>query len=44
VVDGQAQNANLPFQDLEHGFWIVMAIALDTEGLAVYIFWKRNWF
>lgn len=37
-------NVNLPFQDLEHGFWIVMAIALGTAGLVVYIFWKRDWF
>ena len=26
-------NVNLPFQDLEHGFWIVMAIALGTAGV-----------
>jgi magnesium transporter len=37
-------NVNLPFQDLEHGFWIVMAIALGTAGVVVFIFWKRDWF
>ena len=37
-------NVDLPFQELEHGFWIVMAIALGTAGVVVYIFWKRDWF
>ena len=44
VASIYGMNVNLPFQDLEHGFWIVMAIAFGTAGTAVYIFWKRDWF
>jgi len=37
-------NVDLPFQDRQHAFWIVMGIALGLAGLMVYIFWKRDWF
>ncbi len=37
-------NVDLPFQDRQHAFWIVMGIALGIAGIAVYIFWKRDWF
>jgi magnesium transporter len=44
VASIYGMNVNLPFQDLEQGFWIVMAIAFGTAGTAVYILGKRDWF
>jgi magnesium transporter len=35
---------DLPFAEMQHAFWIVMGIALTLAGIAVYIFWKRDWF
>jgi magnesium transporter len=44
VASIYGMNVDLPFQELKHGFWIVMGIALGLAGIAVYIFWKRDWF
>jgi len=44
VASIHGMNVDLPFQDRQHAFWIVMGIALGVSGLAVYIFWKRDWF
>jgi magnesium transporter len=44
VASIYGMNVDLPFDELQHSFWIVMGIALSAAGVAVYIFWKRNWF
>ncbi|CAG0931354.1 Cobalt/magnesium transport protein CorA [Thermoflexales bacterium] len=44
VASIYGMNVDLPFDELQHAFWIVMAIALGAAGIAVYIFWKRDWF
>ncbi len=44
VASIYGMNVDLPFQDRQHAFWIVMSIALGIAGLAVYVFWKRDWF
>jgi magnesium transporter len=44
VASIYGMNVDLPFQDMQHAFWIVMGIALSIAGIAVYIFWKRDWF
>jgi magnesium transporter len=44
VASIYGMNVDLPFQDRQNAFWIVMCIALGISGLAVYIFWKRDWF
>ncbi len=44
VASIYGMNVDLPFQDRQHAFWIVMGIALGIAGIAVYIFWKRDWF
>ena len=43
VASIYGMNVDLPFQDRQHAFWIVMGIALAVSGLVVYIFWKRDW-
>jgi magnesium transporter len=44
VASIYGMNVDLPFDELQHSFWIVMGIALGAAGVAVYIFWKRDWF
>jgi magnesium transporter len=44
VASIYGMNVDLPFDELQHSFWIVMGIALSAAGVAVYIFWKRDWF
>jgi magnesium transporter len=44
VASIYGMNVDLPFDELQHGFWIVMGIAVSAAGVAVYIFWKRDWF
>ena len=44
VASIYGMNVDLPFDELQHAFWIVMGIALSAAGVAVYIFWKRDWF
>jgi len=44
VASIYGMNVDLPFDELQHSFWIVMGIALGSAGIAVYIFWKRDWF
>jgi magnesium transporter len=44
VASIYGMNVDLPFDELQHGFWIVMGIAVSAAGAAVYIFWKRDWF
>jgi len=44
VASIYGMNVDLPFQDMQHAFWIVMGIGLGVVGIAVYIFWKRDWF
>jgi magnesium transporter len=44
VASVYGMNVDLPFDDLQHAFWIVMGIGLGVSSLVVYIFWKRNWF
>jgi magnesium transporter len=44
VASIYGMNVDLPFQERQNAFWIVMGIALGVSGLVVYIFWKRDWF
>ena len=44
VASIYGMNVDLPFQDRQHAFWIVMGIAFGVAGIAVYIFWKQDWF
>jgi magnesium transporter len=44
VASIYGMNVDLPFQERQHAFWIVMSIAFGLAGLMVYIFWKRDWF
>jgi magnesium transporter len=44
VASIYGMNVDLPFDELQHGFWIIMGIAVSAAGIAVYIFWKRDWF
>ena len=44
VASIYGMNVDLPFQERQNAFWIVMGIALGVSGLAVYVFWKRDWF
>jgi hypothetical protein len=34
----------LVIERLQRAFWIVVGIALGVASIAVYIFWKRDWF
>jgi magnesium transporter len=44
VASIYGMNVDLPFQERQNAFWIVMSIALGLAGIMVYIFWKRDWF
>ena len=44
VASIYGMNVDLPFQERQYAFWIVMAIALGLASIMVYIFWKRDWF
>jgi magnesium transporter len=44
VASIYGMNVDLPFQERQNAFWIVMGIALGVSGLVVYVFWKRDWF
>ncbi len=44
VASIYGMNVDLPFQERQNAFWIVMGIALGVSGFVVYVFWKRDWF
>ncbi len=44
VASIYGMNVDLPFQERQNAFWIVMSIALGLAVGMVYIFWKRDWF
>ncbi len=44
VASVYGMNVDLPFQERQYAFWIILSIAFGLAGLMVYIFWKRDWF
>ena len=45
VASIYGMNVDLPFQERQHAFWIVLSIALrQHQALVVYVFRKRDWF
>ena len=44
VASIYGMNVDLPFDEHQYAFWIVMGLGLGAAGIAVYIFWKRDWF
>jgi magnesium transporter len=37
-------NVDLPMQDLEHAFLMVLGLAFGVALLVVFVFWKKDWF
>ena len=44
VASIYGMNVELPFQDFEHAFGVVMGIMLVAVVAVIYLFWKRDWF
>lgn len=44
VASIYGMNVELPFQDFEHAFLVVMGIMLASVVIVTYVFWKRDWF
>lgn len=36
-------NVDLPFEQLDHGFGIVMGVAFGAAALTLFIFWRKDW-